>query len=58
MPYVLSKHPTKKGKYVVRKKSGKIVAGNKTPLSKARATAAMRARYHAESGKPFTKTKK
>lgn len=54
MPYEVKK----RGKnYVVTKKDGKVVAGNKTKLSKSKAMAAMRARYHAESGKPFTKSK-
>lgn len=49
MPYTLSKG--KDGGWVVKKKdSGKVVAGNKTKLSRAKALASMRARYAAEAG--------
>ena len=42
MPYKVQK----RGKsYVVVKEGGKVVAGNKTKLSKQRAVNAMRARY-------------
>ena len=47
MPYKVVKHGDR---YVVKKKSGKTVAGNKTKLSQKQALAAMRARY-AHEGK-------
>lgn len=53
MPYILQKSGN--NWVVVKKATGKVVAGNKTKLTRARALAAMRARYHAESGRPFTK---
>lgn len=49
MPYMVEK--TGKGYVVKKKDGGKVVAGNKTKLSKSRAEAAMRARYWAESKK-------
>jgi hypothetical protein len=42
MPYTVVKQGDR---YVIKKKSGKTVAGHKTKLSKSGALAAMRARY-------------
>lgn len=47
MPYEIRKRGNS---YVVRKKDGKVVAGNKTKLSKSEAMETLRARYAVESG--------
>lgn len=55
MPYNIQKRGSN---FVVVKKYGdrpKVVAGNRTKLSREQALASMRARYHAESGRPFTR---
>ena len=51
MPYNVTGN-SKTGFKVV-KEGGKVVAGNKTKLSKEQAMAAMHARYAAESGMPM-----
>jgi hypothetical protein len=49
MPYSIRKKGNKW--VVVKTDSGKVVAGNKTDLSREQALAAMRARYAHEKGK-------
>ena len=55
MPYAIRK--SGKNYVVIKKTTGEVVAGNKTPLSKEEAMAAMKVRYMVESGRKLTRAK-